>query len=109
MRLFGNIQKVTEAGTKLEIEVPASKALIITNHTKDIVFLYEKQQQRTGYPILKGESFEVKDILKPAFFFVEILDEDLTGHQGVSLISQTEDREFTTGCRQVNNSIIIGK
>ena len=89
VRLFENIQKVIEAGRRIQVSVPASKALIITNKTKEVVNIYQNSSNKIGYPLEPKESLEVEYIDEEAIFHVEILDNALSKNEGLFLISQT--------------------
>ncbi|MDE5419128.1 hypothetical protein L3049_14100 [Labilibaculum sp. DW002] len=103
MRLFVSIQKVVEAGRRLTVSVPASKALIVTNKTKAPVVLFAEQGAKVGYPLEVQESIEIEEITETTDFFIEIQDETVEGNEGLYLLSQTESER--TG-RTQNNVII---
>lgn len=104
MRLFADIQKVVEAGTKQKVSVPASKSLIVTNKTKATVILYTNSASKIGYPLEVKESLEVQDIMEEADFFVLIQDTEIIEEEGLFLISQTPLSEAE---RVSRNTVIV--
>lgn len=104
MRLFADIQKVVEAGTKRKVSVPASKALIVTNKTKATVILYTDSFSKIGYPLEAKESLEIEDITEETDFFVLIQDTEIVENEGLFLISQTPVPESQIAS---NNTVIV--
>lgn len=103
MRLFVDVQKVSEAGRRVTVSVPASKALVLTNKTKAPILIFHEQGAKVGYPLEIQESLEVETVTETCDFFVELLDTEIGENEGLFIVSQTEMME---GAATTNNIVI---
>lgn len=104
MRLFEDVQKVAGAG-RLEISVPASKALIISNLTKDEAIIFASSTAKVGYPIPSKGSLEIEVVPEQGEFWVELKDQALQGEEGLYMISRI-DFEFQNTKKVYNTTVI---
>lgn len=103
MKLFEDIQRVTEVETKRKVVVSASFSLVLDNKTDVTILILSSQQSFVGYPLLAGETIEVENIPQASEFYVFIPNTEIEKNQGLYIIS----RPFLDSKKPEENNTVI--